>query len=100
MKLKVGDTVRVVLGKDRGKTGKVERVWPKTSSVVVAGANVYQKHLKKQSGKAGQKVTLSRPLNVAKVALICPHCRQQTRVGYKLEKSKKLRICKKCAKTL
>ena len=100
MKLKIGDTVKVTLGKDRGKTGKIEAVLPKRNSVVVAGANMYKKHVKKQGDKAGQIVDLARPLNAAKVALICPHCHQPTRVGYQGEGQKKVRICKKCAKKL
>jgi len=72
MKLKIGDTVKVTLGKDRGKTGKIEAVLPKRNSVVVAGANMYKKHVKRQGDKAGQIVELARPLNAAKVALLCP----------------------------
>ncbi|MDP4030766.1 MAG: 50S ribosomal protein L24 [Patescibacteria group bacterium] len=96
MKLKIGDTVKVTLGKDRGKTGKIERVLPRTQAVVVAGTNMYKKHVKRSGDKAGQIVELPRPLAVAKVALICPHCHQPTRVGYQIEKTKKLRICRKC----
>lgn len=100
MKLKVGDQVKVTLGKDRGKTGKVEAVLPQRNSVVVGGANLYKKHVKRSGDKAGQIITLPRPLNVAKVALICPHCHQPTRVGYQLEKNNQVRICKKCAKKI
>jgi len=100
MKLKIGDTVKVTLGKDRGKTGKIEAVRPQINSVIVAGANMYKKHVKKQGDKAGQIVDLARPLNAAKVALICPHCHQPTRVGYQGEGQKKVRVCKKCAKKL
>ena len=96
MKLKVGDQVKVTLGKDSGKTGKVEAVVVKRNAVVVTGANMYTKHVKKQGEKAGEKVERPRPLSVSKVALICPHCHQPTRVGYKIEKDKKLRICRKC----
>lgn len=100
MKLKIGDTVKVTLGKDRGKTGKIEAVLPKRNSVVVAGTNMYKKHVKRSGDKAGQIVDLARPLNAAKVALICPHCHQPTRVGYQGEGKKKTRICKKCKKNL
>jgi large subunit ribosomal protein L24 len=96
MKLKVGDTVKVTLGKDRGKTGKIEAVVVKSASVIVAGVNMYVKHVKKQGEKTGEKIERPRPLSLAKVALICPHCHQLTRVGYKIEKDKKLRICRKC----
>lgn len=103
MKLKIGDTVKVTLGKDRGKTGKIEAVLPKRNSVVVAGTNMYKKHVKRSGDKAGQIVDLARPLNAAKVALICPHCHQPTRVGYQVRQpadKKKTRICKKCKKNL
>ena len=66
----------------------------------MGGANLYKKHVKKQGDKAGQILNLPRPLNVAKVALICPHCHQPTRVGYRLDKNNKIRICKKCAKKI
>ena len=100
MKLKIGDTVKVTLGKDRGKTGKVERVFPRVRGVAVAGVNLYKKHVKKQGDKAGKIIELNRPLNVAKVALICPACHQITRVGYQGEGQKKLRLCRKCGKNL
>ena len=96
MKLKIGDQVKVTLGKDRGKTGKIEAVLPRLAAVVVAGANLYKKHVKKSGDKAGQIVELTRPLKVSKVALICPHCHQPTRVGYLADKKGKIRICRKC----
>lgn len=101
MKLKVNDQVIVVLGKDRGKTGKVEKVIPRRDSVVVGGVNVYKKHVKK-TGKdqPGQIVELTKPLKVAKVQLICPKCHKPTRVGFMIEKGKKLRMCRKCKKTI
>lgn len=100
MKLKIGDTVKVTLGKDRGKTGKIESLDSKNNRVTVVGMNQYKKHVKKQGDKVGQIVDLSRPLNVAKVALICPSCHQPTRVGYELKKDQKNRVCRKCGKKL
>jgi len=94
MKLKVGDQVRVVLGKDSGKVGKIEKVLPAKFAVVVTGVNVYKKHVKK-TGKdqPGQILELTKPLNVAKVQLICPKCHKLTRVN-------KSRVCVKCKKTI
>lgn len=101
MKLHLKDQVKVVIGKDRGKVGTVEKVLPKTNAVVVSGVNVFKKHLKKQSqDKPGGIVEVSRPLAVSKVALICPKCHKQTRVGYQITAGKKVRICKKCGKSL
>ena len=97
MKLLKNDTVKVVAGKDSGKTGKIERVFSKESKVLVEGVNQYKRHMKARS--ANQKseiITITKPLPVANVALICPKCKKQTRVGYKLIKDAKVRICKKC----
>lgn len=101
MKLKVGDTVKVTLGKDRGKTGKIEKVLPKHNTLVVGGVNLYKKHLKSQGEKKpGGIIDITKPLNVAKVVLICPKCHQPTRVGYQGEAKKKTRICRKCSKPI
>lgn len=98
MKLKKGDRVKVIAGKDRGREGVIEKVFPKEDKVLVPGINIYKKHVKaKGEGKPGGVIEIARPLSVAKVALICPKCKQQTRVGYRLEKEKKKsRICRKC----
>lgn len=101
MKLKVGDTVKVTLGKDRGKTGKIEKVLPKHNALVVAGVNLYKKHLKSQGEKKpGGIIDITKPLNIAKVALICPKCHQQTRISYQGEGRKKVRLCRKCQKPI
>lgn len=101
MKLKKGDNVKVILGKDKGKTGKIEKVLSKVQKVIVTGINQYKRHLKARSQKEpSQIVTLTKPLPVYNVALICPHCKLQTRVGFKIEKNKKIRICRKCEKSL
>lgn len=100
LKIKIGDTVKIVAGKDKGREGKVEMVLPKTSSVVVPEVNMYKKHVKGQQGQKGGMYDLPRPLNVAKVALICPNCKKQTRVGFKVEKETKVRVCNKCNKTI
>lgn len=97
MKLKKGDEVQVTVGKDRGRRVKVEMVNVKDQKLVLSGINQYKKHRKPQSGgQAGEIVTLSRPVGVANVALVCPKCKQITRVGFKMMDGKKLRICRKC----
>ncbi|MFC1627094.1 50S ribosomal protein L24 [Patescibacteria group bacterium] len=101
MKLKLQDTVKITLGKDRGKTGKIEKVLPKKNAVIVTGVNVYKKHLKSKDQKQPSSIIdITKPLDVAKVALICPKCHLQTRVGYQGEAKKKVRICKKCKKPI
>lgn len=97
MKIKKGDSVKVLSGKDRGKNGKVLRAVPVANKVVVEGINVVKKHQKAtKSGAKGQRITVPMPMNVSNLQLVCPKCGKPTRVGYKLTQDKKLRICKKC----
>lgn len=97
MKLKKGDTVRVVYGKDRGREGKIERVYKKSLRVLIPGINMYKKHIKKtQEYPQGGVVELPRPIHISKVAFFCPKCKSAVRLGYKIENNKKIRICKKC----
>jgi len=99
MKIKKGDVVKVTAGKDKGREGKVERAW--IDKILVPGVNQYKKHVKPQGeGRPGEIVTLPRPLPVGNVALVCPKCKQQTRVGYKFISDKKVRICRKCKNEL
>lgn len=97
MKIKKGDLVKVVLGKDAGKTGKVERVFTDKNAVIVEGVNQYKRHVKGNSqGQKSEIITITKPLAVAKVAVLCPKCKEQTRIGYVINKDSKQRICKKC----
>jgi len=98
MKFKKGDTVIVTAGKDRGKKGKVEKVLLKEKRVLVAGVNIYKRHMKKRDEKnPGGIVETERPLPVANIAIICPSCKRQTRIGTNVEKNgKKERMCRKC----
>lgn len=101
MKLHIGDLVKVTGGKDKGKTGKVLKVVPTTDKVLVEDVNQYKKHIKKNvQGQKSEIITISKPLPVASVALICPKCKKQTRVGYEIVKDNKVRICKKCGKEI
>lgn len=97
MKLRKGDPVMVVAGKDKGRKGKVEKVFPKEDRVLVPGVNMYKRHMKKRDEQnPGGIIDFSRPLPVANVALICPKCNQLTRVGFHGTGKEKVRICKKC----
>jgi large subunit ribosomal protein L24 len=101
MKLKKGDSVKVVSGKDVGKTSTVEKVFTKENKVLIAGINQYKRHMKsRMQGQKSEIITITKPLPVANIALVCPNCKKQTRVGYSFEKGNKLRICKKCKKAL
>lgn len=97
MKLKKGDNIKVLKGKDKGKTGKIEQVLPKQNKVLIPNVNLYKRHLKTRSqSQPSEIITLTKPLPEANVVLICPKCGKQTRVGYKIVKNVKSRICKKC----
>lgn len=97
MKIKKGDKVRVIAGKDKGRDGKVEKVYRKQNKVSLPGINIYKKHIKKnEKMPKGGVVELPRPIDISKIMLICPTCSKPSRVGYKIEKNKKIRICKKC----
>ena len=98
MKIKTGDTVKVLQGKDKGKKGKVIQVSPKDGKVVVEGINLFIKHVKpKKEREKGQRVEFPVGMDVSKVMLVCPRCGKAVRVGHKvLENGKRVRICVKC----
>lgn len=101
MNIKKGDLVLVIKGKDKGKTGKVTQAMPKERLVTVTGINIGKKHLKpSQKNPHGGIVNFNCPIKSANVVLICPRCNKSTRVAYKVTKSSKLRICKKCGEAI
>jgi len=102
MKIKKGDLVKIRVGKDRGKTGKVEKVFPKKNKLKVEGINIVKKHVKPRGkGEQGGIIKVNNPLPVANVSLVCPECKKPARVGYKINsKGVKNRICKKCGKNV
>ena len=101
MKIRKGDTVLIISGKDKGREGKVLKVFPKANQIVVEGMNLKKKHRKpRKTGEKGQVVEVSQPMDVSNVKLICPKCKKATRVGYKIVEGKKYRICKKCGQEI
>jgi large subunit ribosomal protein L24 len=98
LKIRKGDRVRVLTGKDRGKEGDVMRAIPSQRKVIVEGVNVAKKHQgPTRSTQQGGIIDRDMPLPVANVALLCPSCHKPTRVGYKIDASgQKVRVCKKC----
>ena len=97
MKLKKGDRVRVLTGKDRGDEGEIMRVFPKERKVIVEGVNVAKKHQRalRATMQAGI-IDKDMPMPASNVALICPSC-GPTRVGYRFDdQGTKVRICRKC----
>lgn len=101
MKVKKGDKVLIISGKDRGKTGKILNAFPKEEKIVVEGINLRKKHQKpRKSGEKGQIITFPAHLSVSNVKIICSKCEKPARVGYKMTDNKKYRICKKCGQEI
>lgn len=101
MKLKKGDTVTVVRGKDAGKTGPIEKVFAKEAKVLVAGINQFKRHVKaRMAGQKSEIITLTKPVGVENVMFVCPHCKKLARIGYKMLKDGKTRVCKRCSAEL
>ena len=101
MKIKKGDTVKILYGKEAGKQGTVVAVSPKKNSVIVEGLNLYKRHLKGDGRtRTSEILTIEKPFKLSKVMLVCPLCGKATRVGIKREGEKTSRICKKCGKEI
>lgn len=101
MKIRKGDNIIALSGKDKGKTGIVDKVFNKDNKVVVAGLAVYKKNVKpsKRAPKGGI-IEINAKISVSNVAIICPSCSKPTRIGYDTSGAKKIRICKKCQASL
>ena len=98
MKIKKGDRVRVLTGKDRGKEGEVMRAIPEWDKVIVDGVNVAKRHQRAtRATTQGGIIDKDMPLPVANVAIVCGACSKPTRVGYRFDdQGRKSRVCKKC----
>ena len=97
MKIRKGDTVKVLSGNDKGKTGEVLEVIPKTQKIIVKGINIRKKHIKpRKQGEEGGIIPSEFSIHSSKVAVVCPKCGKATRIGYSVEKDEKVRVCKKC----
>ena len=99
MKVKKGDNVKIITGKDRGKSGKVIRVFPTKNRVMVEDMALQTKHRKpRRGGEKGQRVTIPGPINVSNVMVICGKCNKPTRLGFHIDKdtNTKVRVCKQC----
>lgn len=101
MKIRKGDTVLITSGKDRGRKGKVLKVFPKENRILAEGINLRKKHRRpRRSGEKGQIIEMPAPISISNVKLICPKCGKATKVGYKIVEKKKFRICKKCGQEI
>jgi large subunit ribosomal protein L24 len=98
LKIRKGDRVRVLSGKDKGKEGEVMRSLPREGKVIVDGVNVARKSQRPtRSTQQGGIIDKDMPIQVSNVALVCPSCGKPTRVGFKIDASgTKARVCKKC----
>jgi large subunit ribosomal protein L24 len=97
MKIKKGDNVIVISGKDKGKKSKVLRGFPMLGKVLVEKVNLKKVHKRpRKQGEKGQVVEVAALVDACKVMLVCSKCSKPTRAGYKMEGDKKVRICKKC----
>ena len=97
MRIKKGDTVQVLSGNDKGKTGEVLEVMPKTQRVIVKGINIRKKHIKpRKQGEEGGIIPVECSIHSSKVNVVCPKCNKATRVGVVKEGKDKIRVCKKC----
>ncbi len=101
MKIIKGDTVKVILGKDKSRTGEVLAVFPKKDSVLIKGLNIFKKHIKATRDQQGGIIEKERALHASKVMVVCPSCKKTTRVAYQLDNAgTKTRICRHCKSML
>ncbi len=99
-KIRKGDAVQVIAGKDKGKRGSVVRVDAKKDAVIVSGVNIVKKAMRKRSQQdQGGIIEIEAPLHISNVAIVCKKC-GPTRIGYKLDGDKKVRVCRKCGEAL
>lgn len=99
-KIRKDDTVEIIAGKDKGKRGNVVRVIRDKDRVIVAGANLVKKAMKKRSQQdRGGIVEIEAPIHVSNVMIVCKKC-GPTRIGYKIDGDKKVRVCRKCGEAL
>ncbi len=100
-KIKKGDIVRVITGKDAGRQGKVIKTIPTAGHIVVEGINIFKKHVKgDKNRKESAIVDIAKPVKVSNVMVVCSSCGKASKIGFKIEGGKKVRICKKCGKVL
>ncbi len=101
MRIKKGDNVQVLSGNDKGKTGEVLEVNPKTDKIIVKDVNIRKKHVKaRKQGEESGILSVECAIPSSKVNVVCSKCGKATKVGYSIEKDQKVRICKKCGAKL
>ncbi len=100
--LKVNDQVEVITGKDKGRVGKIIKIYPKSDRALVERINMIKRHTKaRAAGQEGQIVEKEAPIHVSNLKLVCPKCTNTVRVASKtLDDGTKVRICKKCSESV
>lgn len=97
MRIKKGDKVKIISGKEKGKSGKVLKVFPQGGRILIEGLNLYKKHVRpKKEGEKGETILTPRSIQSSNAMIICSSCARQTKIGYSTEGDVKTRICKKC----
>jgi large subunit ribosomal protein L24 len=102
LKIRKGDEVMVLGGKDRGKRGRVQEVHPTAGTVIVAGVNIAKRHTKANPSKNTKGGIIEQPMPLAfgKVMVVCSHCGKPTRVGHRSDADTKERVCKRCGEAI
>lgn len=101
MKIKKNDNVAVIAGKDKGKSGIVERVFPKDDRIVVKGIAIAKKSVKpSKKAPQGGIIEINQKIDSSNVMILCPSCGKLTKVSYKITEKSKTRVCKKCNQSL
>jgi large subunit ribosomal protein L24 len=102
LKIRKGDEIVVIAGKDKGKRGRVQEVDRVGQKVIVAGVNIAKRHTKPNPSKntKGGIIEEPKPLALGKVMVICPHCGKPTRIARRIEDDQKERICKRCGEPI
>jgi large subunit ribosomal protein L24 len=101
MNIKKGDSVKILAGKDRGKTGTVLKAIPGAGRILIEGMNVYTKRMRpKKQNQKGQVIDVPRSLHASNVMLVCPNCKKPSRTSVRMEGNNKSRFCKKCQATV
>jgi len=101
MKLKKNDNVAVIAGRDKGKTGVIERVFPTDGKIVVKGIAIAKKHVKpSRKAPQGGIIEINQKIESSNVMIVCPSCGKLTKIGYNVTEKAKVRVCKKCNQSL
>ena len=97
MRIKKGDSVKILTGKDVSKIGLIERVVKKKNRAIVKGLNIYKKHVKhSRKTPKGGVIDIAVSLHLSNLQLVCPKCEKPTKIKFVRKNDKKIRTCKKC----